>query len=180
MRYIDSTYLTNEYYAEVTSYLLDSRKRLHVYIDKSFIGRERTYITDMIRETDKIIGINFTFTNNKKIADIKFSQNNNFDIGVLGDTTYTCENGWEIKVNRSQSLKDKKWTIIHEFGHALGLEHPFDNTDDDYYESSYKFSSYGGNSDDTVMAYMYGETNPYPSFWTWNDKNALQNIWGTW
>ena len=180
MRYIDSTYLTNDYHAEVTSYLLDSKNRLHVYIDKSFIGKERTYITDMIRETDRIIGINFTFTNNKKIADIKFSQNNNFDTGVLGDTTYSCENGWEIKVNRSQSLKDKKWTIIHEFGHALGLEHPFDDSDSDYYQSSYKFSSYGANSDDSVMAYMYGKTNPYPSFWTWNDQTALQNIWGTW
>ena len=180
MKYIDSTYLINDYHAEVTSYLLDSRKRLHVYIDNSFTVRERTYITNMIRETDKIIGINFAFTTNKKIADIKFSQNNNFNDRVLGDTTYTCENGWNIKVNRTQSFKDKKWTILHEFGHALGLEHPFDDSDGDCYETNYMFSSYGGNSDDSVMAYMHGEVNPYPSFWTSNDQNALQDIWGTW
>ena len=133
----------------------------------------------MIRGTDKIIGINFAFTTNKKIADIKFYQNSYFPEGVLGDTIYDCDNGWQISINRSQTPENKKWTIIHEFGHTLGLEHPFDDSDDDYYETTNMFSYKGATSDDSVMTYMYGYTNPYPSFWTANDYLALTDIWGT-
>lgn len=176
MEYLDSEYLVNDYFAEVTSYLLDSRKRLHVYVDSSFNKQERSYIVNMIRNTDRIIGIDFVFTNNKRIADISLRQDYDFEDRVVGSTTYTCETGWNIRVNRLQSAENKRWTIIHEFGHTLGLEHTFDDYDDDFYQTTDEFSSYGPTTDDTVMSYMIGNT--YPLFWTRNDMNALRSIWG--
>ena len=62
--------------------------------------------------------------------------------------------------------------ILHEIGHALHLEHPFDSDDGDVYgDEDYVTKNH------TVMA--YGDPpNGYLSWYTNIDLEALKSIWG--
>ena len=67
--------------------------------------------------------------------------------------------------------------LIHEFGHALGLEHPFEDGDGDTVNGiTDPWSSVF--PEDTVMAYRVPQSGSWPEFFTDNDLNALLQIWG--
>ena len=68
------------------------------------------------------------------------------------------------------------YVFNHELLHALGLEHPFDNSDGDFYLSTdYKFSA---TPEQTVMSYRTPVDGLYPTDLTINDYAALEVIWG--
>ena len=45
-----------------------------------------------------------------------------------------------------------RYAFIHELGHAIGLEHPFNNSDGDVFEEETSFSD-SAYAEETVMAY---------------------------
>ena len=67
--------------------------------------------------------------------------------------------------------------LIHEFGHSLGLEHPFEAGDGDAVNGITDpwLSAY---PEDTVMAYRNPFSGSWPDFFTDNDMNALIEAWG--
>jgi hypothetical protein len=69
-----------------------------------------------------------------------------------------------------------RYATIHEFGHTLGLEHPFDNGDGDYYGSTSSAAS--AFPEDTVMAYRSPQGSSWPTWYSTNDINALVSVWG--
>ena len=70
------------------------------------------------------------------------------DSGWAGYASGSSYSGWNISFNQVIDYSDEfdRHLVLHEFGHALGLEHPFDDRDGDVWE--------GADVRDTVMAYQ--------------------------
>lgn len=82
-------------------------------------------------------------------------------------------NGPEIQ---AKSEDFSNYVFNHELGHALGLEHPHDNSDGDVYLSTDPQLS--ATPEETVMSYRVPESGVYPTDFSINDYNALVQIWG--
>ena len=76
------------------------------------------------------------------------------------------------KVNRMD------YKFLHEMGHVLGLEHPFDGDDGDCLFTTAKFSSKSAHLGQTLMAYREPPFGNIPSFYTPLDVRALVEAWG--
>ena len=165
----------------------------NIYSDAFYYGYEYSYphpsgtekfIENIFESIDGYIRLDFKRTYSKVQGNIDIYYLGTFYEGAAG-LTYSAtpydsniEIFWEQQREHSYiygnygSLKDRDaYTLIHEIGHALGLEHP----NNDPYGSWH-------NSNDTVMSYnfIYNENLFYTQAPSWRpaDIAALQNIWG--
>ena len=67
--------------------------------------------------------------------------------------------------------------FLHELGHVLGLEHPFDASDGDCILSTEKFGPKSAHTGHTLMAYREAPGGT-TDFYTATDVKALIKIWG--
>lgn len=75
---------------------------------------------------------------------------------------------WNVQLTSFPSITDfTANTILHEFGHALGLSHPNGNPDDPAYSNT-----------DTVESYNFKTTGSGTPFYTAVDLIALRQLWG--
>ena len=68
--------------------------------------------------------------------------------------------------------------FLHELGHVLGLEHPFDDSDGDCMISTERFSDESAHTGHTLMAYREDPNGGPLDFYTATDIQALLKIWG--
>ena len=73
-------------------------------------------------------------------------------------------------INHSDNFHE--YALIHEIGHALTLEHPFEDNDGDVYGDVNTTKG-----EDTVLAYG-SRTGTYPTWYQDIDIQAFQEIWG--
>ena len=71
-----------------------------------------------------------------------------------------------------------KYTAIHELGHALGLDHPFENNLWPGFKINDNPFTSGPTPKDTVMTYNFNKSNLSYNFSSY-DQEALEYIWGT-
>ena len=144
------------------------------------------FIKDTLTRLDPLIDLDFRFITTKTNSDLDFYVDNDINVGGSGTTlgialsnTSSNRNWWEIALN-GPALQNQadylRYATIHEFGHAMGLEHPFDNSDGDYYGSTNSGAS--AYPEDTVMAYRSPLGGSWPTWYSSNDLLALQKIWG--
>ena len=165
---------------------------------------QKSYINDSLEKINEFINIDLKLVNKKEEADytivISPLPDNNFlsadtERGKSGNLLsvsyqaglYTTETNLDLLDHTDFSRKMQKATFVHELGHLLGLEHPFDLIDDDvldpYYPENfsylrseplfpYEFTLMGWNG-------SYVDDTSYEDIWFRNvDIKSLEMIWG--
>ncbi|MEC7738892.1 MAG: hypothetical protein VYE46_08480 [Cyanobacteriota bacterium] len=147
-------------------------------------GPDQDYFNAMVRRLDSVIDLDFTQVVNPLSADVDLYYDAEIDSGgggiTLGLATMSVVGGWELYLNYPALDNDdpyRRYALIHEFGHSLGLEHPFEARDGDVFNGSTDpwSSAY---PEDTVMAYRSPRSESWPEFFSDNDLNALIEVWG--
>lgn len=144
------------------------------------------FIKDTFTRLDPLIDLDFRFITTKTNSDLDFYVDNDIQVGGSGTTlgialsnSSSSRNWWELALN-GPALQNQpdylRYATIHEFGHALGLEHPFDNGDGDFYGSTNSGAS--AYPEDSVMSYRSPLGGSWPTWYSSNDILALQKIWG--
>jgi hypothetical protein len=134
------------------------------------------------------INLDIRFTTDQNAADLRFYLDSEFTIddpasdgttlGVAVTNPRDDKSFWEIFINAAELLDDTPYlnfVSLHEIGHALNLEHPFDNSDGDYFASTNPLES--AFPEETVMSYRGPYSGEWPDFFSENDVNALKESW---
>jgi len=155
-------------------------------IDDQFVD----YFFHSVEALDQQIVLDFRFIDSPQEADLRIYFDTSIDIPdssseILGLALPNQIEGqapfWEIMLNKpafSDNVNYLKYALLHELGHTLGLEHPFDPSDGDVFGST---SPWDGNSalpSETVMAYRSPLFGLWSNAFTDNDLRALKLIWG--
>ena len=150
----------------------------------SIPGPDQDYFNAMVRRLDSIIDLDFAQVDNPSSADVDLYYDTEIELGgggiTLGLATTSGVVGWELYLNYSALDNDesyRRYALIHEFGHSLGLEHPFEARDGDVFNGSTDPWS-SAHPEDTVMAYRSPRSESWPEFFSDNDLNALIEVWG--
>ena len=148
-------------------------------------GQDQDYIRSIVSRLDSIIDLDFVFVGEAAQADTAFYYDQEIDLGESGNgqtlgLSISGLAGWELFVNYplvADNWDYRQYVNVHEWGHSLGLEHPFEAGDGDLYDNNTDpwTSAF---PEQTVMAYRSPESGDWPDFFTTSDLNALIEIWG--
>ena len=153
------------------------------------------FTSDVVLNLNREIGLDLWQTSDRSRADIEifFDSEINLDndgltlglansnINSAGAPSGSKTRWWEIYLNAPELLGNPtllQYAFLHELGHSLGMEHPFDNSDGDWYLSTNWQSS--ATPKQTVMSYRTpsGSNSAWPTWYSTNDLAALKTIWG--
>jgi len=152
-------------------------------IDDSF----DRYLRDTLNRLDRIIDLDFSFVQSAAEADLAFYLDTTIKLGAGGNTlgiaVTNASNGrrwWEVYLNGSgfgDNTLYRNYAAIHEIGHTLGLEHPFENADGDVFSGTDPWTN--AYPAETVMAYRNPEAGSgWNQWYADNDLAALLAIHG--
>jgi Ca2+-binding RTX toxin-like protein len=146
----------------------------------------QTDLQTILARLDRLIGIDFSLSADPNAAEVSLYLDQEIDTGDSGNTLglalinhQQSRQWWEVIIN-GPALAGRpdyeRYAFVHELGHVLGLEHPFDNSDGDSYGGTNPYAS--AFPEDTVMAYRTPRGGAWPQWFSDNDIEALVTLWG--
>jgi len=146
----------------------------------------QSFLKSTISRLDSLIDLDFEMVNTQARGDINLFLDQEIvvdsggtTLGIALSNSTNQRNWWELMIN-GPALQNQSdylhYALIHELGHALGLEHPFDNSDGDVFVSSNSAAS--AYPEETVMAYRQPMNGSWPTWYSNADINALIQLWG--
>ena len=146
-----------------------------------------SFLTEVIQRLDAELDLDFRLVQDPALADVRFYLDSEISLGdggvTLGIALSNDTDGrdfWEVMLNTPAfdgEIDYLYYAALHELGHTLGLEHPFDISDGDVFRSSR--SSRSAYPEETLMAYRSPLGDRWPIWYTPNDLLALKSIWGS-
>ena len=146
-----------------------------------------SFLVDAIEQLDAELNLNFRLVQDPSLADVRFYLDSEIILGDGGGVTLGIalsndtpdRDFWEVMLNTPAFNGESDYlyyAALHELGHTLGLEHPFDSSDGDVFESAN--SSRSAYPEETLMAYRSPLGDQWPTWFSSNDLAALKAIWG--
>ena len=143
----------------------------------------KPWMVSTIEKIDDIIDLDFYFSPTVNASKINVYLDTLIEIGGGGTTLgltlnneYKRSSWWEIILNGPPLLNNDEYfqfAFVHELGHVLGLEHPFDGSDGDLGGERF------GDPDASVTVMSYTKpADGWPNFYAYADIAALVSIWG--
>lgn len=108
--------------------------------------KERKFLKNVFRKLeDDVTGLKFKKVKNPEVAEILFRKTRYFDnYFTLGRAEWRpADPRWKLTVRHS--ITNRRSTVVHELGHALGLAHPEEHEKET----------------DTIMSYMRDKSSRY-------------------
>jgi len=169
------------YYIEQkdTSYELEEEESDIEYRELDTIPFDRNVINQynvLIRQLNDLIAIDLVRVDVRSIADFIIILYNDDDDDLYGFASETVD-GEEYVLALNDAPGLNALFFLHELGHILALEHPFDNSDGDCIGSTEEYGNNTAHIGQTLMAYETA-LGKAPTFYSDYDILAFQAIYG--
>jgi len=141
------------------------------------------YIQQTTERLSKAINLHFIRVYDKDKSDFTINASCTPDSRILGLSAGLEQHSNQINIilnfceGNSLIIEKKMHSVfLHELGHVLGLEHPFDDSDGDCIFTTTAWSRQSATKTDTQMAYRFQDQ--YYDWYRPHDLKTLTAIWG--